>query len=143
MCQLSSLKTSPGLVSLPGSVQLLHKIMNAKTVEHAGIKISKILVIGNIDMWRHPKYYKELRKAGNELAKRDAVKENREAYSGSSLARNKSDQAISSEAGDGERERSPGPGLKQQAIDETVPHCDIEEASSSKHQASSAKFIEE
>ena len=42
-------------------------------------------------MWHHPKYYKELRK------------------------RNKSDQAISPEAHDGERERAPGPGPKQQA----------------------------
>ena len=103
-------------------------------------------------MFRHPKYYKELRKARNELAKRDAVKENREAYSGSSLARNKSDQAISlreSETSAGER--APGQGLKQQAIEETVPHNDIEEATSSqassgkrqapsyKHQASSRK----
>ena len=49
-------------------------------------------------MFRHPKYYKELRK------------------------RNKSDQAISSDnapnmdrAHDGERERAPGPGHKRQA----------------------------
>ena len=49
-------------------------------------------------MFRHPNYYKELRK------------------------RNKSDQAISSDnapnmdrAHDGERERAPGPGLKPQA----------------------------
>ena len=42
-------------------------------------------------MFRHPKYYKELRK------------------------RNKSDQAISLRAHDGERERATGPGLKQQA----------------------------
>ncbi len=42
-------------------------------------------------MWHHPKYYKELRK------------------------RNKSDQAISPEAHDGERERAPGQGLKHQA----------------------------
>ena len=67
-------------------------------------------------MFRHPKYYKELRKL-----------------------RNKSDQAISSldsrEVVDSVR---PGPGL-QQAIEETVPHCDIEEAASSKHQASSRK----
>ncbi len=42
-------------------------------------------------MWRHPKYYKELRK------------------------RNKSDQVISPEAHDGERERAPGPGPKPQA----------------------------
>ena len=43
-------------------------------------------------MWHHPKYYKELRKL-----------------------RNKLDQVISSEAGDGERERAPDPGLKRQA----------------------------
>ena len=42
-------------------------------------------------VFKHPKYYKELRK------------------------RNKSDQAISPEAHDGERERAPGPGLKRQA----------------------------
>ena len=41
--------------------------------------------------FKHPKYYKELRK------------------------RNKSDQAISLRAHDGERERAPGQGLKQQA----------------------------
>ena len=54
--------------------------------------------------FKHPKYYKELR------------------------ARNKSDQAISSEAHDGERERASDPGLKPQA-------------SSSKRQASSSKPI--
>ena len=44
-------------------------------------------------MWRHPKYYKELRKL-----------------------RNKSDQVISSEDHDAyENERAPGSGLKQQA----------------------------
>ena len=42
-------------------------------------------------MFRHPKYYKELRK------------------------RNKLDQAISLRAHDGERERAPGPGPKPQA----------------------------
>ena len=64
--------------------------------------------------FKHPKYYKELRKAGNELAQRSAVKEDL-ASSGSSPARNKSDQAISLRAHDGERERAPGPGLKRQA----------------------------
>ena len=58
-------------------------------------------------MFRHPKYYKELRKL-----------------------RNKLDQAISSEAHDGERERAPGPGHKLQAT-------------SSKRQASSPKLREE
>ena len=53
-------------------------------------------------VFKHPKYYTELRK------------------------RNKSDQAISPEAHDGERERAPGQGLKQQA-------------SSAKQQAASPK----
>ena len=70
--------------------------------------------MANTNMFRHPKYYKELRDAGNELAKRNAVKEGL-ACSGSSPARNKSDQAISLRAHDGERERAPDPGIKQQA----------------------------
>ena len=49
------------------------------------------MVNTNMFEFKHPKYYKELRK------------------------RNKLDQAISPEAHDGERERAPGPGLKQQA----------------------------
>ena len=61
-------------------------------------------------MWKHPKYYKELRKL-----------------------RNKLDQAISDSPESRVRDSvRPGPGPKQQAIDETVPHCDIEEASSAK-----------
>ena len=91
--------------------------MNAETVEHVGTPQLKQLNTVNIDMFRHPKYYKELRK------------------------RNKSDQAISESSHDGESERAPGPGL-QQVIEETVPHNDIEEASSAKlkePQASSGK----
>ena len=67
-------------------------------------------------MWHHPKYYKELRK------------------------RNKSDQAISKEPATAGNQRSPGPGLKQQALEETVPYNDIEEAqaSSGKRQASAS-----
>ena len=66
-------------------------------------------------MWHHPKYYKELRKL-----------------------RNKLDQAISDEAATAATSVRPGPGLKQQAIEETVPHNDIEEASSAKPQAPSS-----
>jgi hypothetical protein len=66
-------------------------------------------------MFRHPKYYKELRK------------------------RNKSDQVISLRAHDGECERAPGQGL-QQVIEETVPHNDVEEASGSKLQAAGVKL---
>ena len=53
----------------------------------------KIFLIGLIDMWRHPKYYKELRK------------------------RNKLDQAISGKNSTECKTRSPGPGLKHQATE--------------------------
>ena len=87
-------------------------------------------------MFRHPNYYKNLRKLArnSELHVRP--------ISGSEAS--DTDQAISSDnapnmdrAHDGERERATGPGLKQQAIEETVPHNDIEEAqaASHKHQA--------
>ena len=72
-------------------------------------------------MFRHPNYYKKLRE------------------------RNNLDQAISGKNSTEGKTRSPGPGLKQQAIEESVPHNDIEEAqaSSSKPQASSTKLLEE
>ena len=64
-------------------------------------------------MWRHPKYYKELRK------------------------RNKSDQAISSESGTPPNERATGPGLKLELRQKSssVNQQDLQ-ASSAKHQAS-------
>ena len=62
-------------------------------VDSAGTKMLNLLYTVNTKMFRHPKYYKELRKL-----------------------RNKLDQVISSEAGaTAKRERSPGPGPKQQA----------------------------
>jgi len=79
-------------------------------------------------VFKHPKYYKELRDAGNELAKRNAVKEDL-ACSGSSPARNKSDQAISLSPHDGVVERAPDPGLNHQAS------SNKRQASSTKHQA--------
>ena len=63
-------------------------------------------------VFKHPKYYKELRK------------------------RNKSDQVISLKAHDGECERAPGPGLKPQASS-VKPQAP--EASSDKRQAPSSK----
>ena len=88
-------------------------------------------------MFRHPKYYKELRKAGNELAKRNAVKEDL-ACSGSSPARNNSDQAISSrktvDVGDSVR---PGPGLK---LPGPRPISNANKGLIHRHQASSAKL---
>jgi len=55
-------------------------------------------------MFRHPKYYKELRKRNKEEARAQLK-----------VPSSDLDQVISSEAGDGERERAPDPGLKQQA----------------------------
>ena len=88
-------------------------------------------------MWRHPKYYKELRKARNELAKRNAVKEDL-ACSGSSLARNKSDQVISETTATANGERAPGPGLKQQGLGSSNKQ-QAEEAQATETQASSSK----
>ena len=62
----------------------------------------------NIEMWRHPNYYKELRKLRNKEARRVL----------GCLPTNElhnSDQVISSESGTPPNERAPGPGPKQQA----------------------------
>ena len=68
-------------------------------------------------MWKHPKYYKELRK------------------------RNKSDQAISLIKPDGENESvRPDPGLKLGEMDIASSK---QQASSSKQQASSAKLLKQ
>ena len=74
------------------AVQLQNKTMNAETAGHAGTPQLKQFHMVNIDMWRHPKYYKELRKL-----------------------RNKLDQAISETKPTGDGERATGPGLKRQA----------------------------
>ncbi len=73
-------------------------------------------------VFKHPKYYKELRK------------------------RNKSDQVISPEAHDGECERAPGQGLKQRDSTGGVPgEADIsvtslkQQATSNKRQAPSSE----
>ena len=68
-------------------------------------------------VFKHPKYYKELRE------------------------RNKSDQAISLKAHDGECERAPDPGHKQRdsQVVNQVKLSSQSQASSSKPQASSSK----
>ena len=69
--------------------------------------------------FKHPKYYKELRK------------------------RNKSDQAISNAEATAASERAPGQGLKQQASSDKLQAPSLEknkpQASSPKQQASSSK----
>ena len=86
--------------------------MNAETVEHVGTPQLKQLNTVNIDMFRHPKYYKELRK------------------------RNKSDQAISEPSSTEQVERAPGPGLRGQA---KVLKRQASSAKLRKHQATSVK----
>ena len=70
-------------------------------------------------MFRHPKYYKELRK-------RNKLAESRQPVVG---GQQQSDQAISDEASTEATSVRPGPGLKRQAT-------------SSKPQASSSKLVE-
>ena len=78
-------------------------------------------------VFKHPKYYTELRKLRNRVVQ------------SSRTDSPQSDQAISEPSSTEQVERAPGPGLKQQAIEETVPHNDIEEATSRKPQAPSDK----
>jgi len=74
--------------------------------------------------FKHPKYYKELRKRNKALRSCDAYSKENSNYT----ERQQSDQAISDEASTEATSVRPGPGLKQQAA-------------SSKPQASSLKLI--
>ena len=87
--------------------------------------------------FKHPKYYKELRDAGNELAKRDAVKEDL-ARPGSSPARNKSDQVISNAEATAASERAPDQGQSAKLQAPSVKPQALR-ASSDKRQAPSSK----
>ena len=86
--------------------------------------------------FKHPKYYKELRKLRNKEARRvQGCLPTNELHN--------SDQAISLKAHDGECERAPDPGLKQQASS-TKPQApsikpQAPQAASHKHQAPSSK----
>ena len=103
--------------------------MNAETAGHVGTAQLKQFHMVYIDMWHHPKYYKELRKL-----------------------RNKLDQVISKQQATASGERSPGPGPKQQAASAKLQapsdsnnkpqaSSDKQQASSSKPQASSSDLI--
>ena len=87
--------------------------MNAETAGHVGIQKLKLLNTENIEMFRHPKYYKELRKL-----------------------RNKSDQAISPLAKPVAGRRAPDQGPKRQASSNKLREP---QATSDKHQAPSSK----
>jgi len=88
------------------------KATSAGTVDNVGTETTATLATGNIDMWRHPKYYKELRKL-----------------------RNNSDQAISKESSTEENQRAPDSGQTKKATSSKS------QATSNKHksQATSSK----
>ena len=93
------------------------KTTNAGTAGHAGTPQLRQLNTVNIDMFRHPKYYKELRK------------------------RNKSDQAISLRTHDGGCERATGPGHKLQAREDSTANSTRGQVA--EPQASSSKRIKQ
>ena len=77
-------------------------------------------------MWKHPKYYKELRK-------RNKLAESRQPVVG---GQQQSDQAISGKNSTECKTRSPGPGQQHQASSAKLKEP---QASSGKHQAPSSK----
>ena len=95
-----------------------------------------MLVIGNIKMWRHPKYYKELRKLRN---KSDPAISDSTATANDSVrpGRGQTDQAISHSAStEANSRRATGPGQsgKQQAASD-----ERQATSEGKRQATSGK----
>ena len=85
-------------------------------------------------MWRHPKYYKELRKRNRDLSELQRVKPERSVP--------QSDQAISYDDSTESQGVRPGPGLKLQAREDSTANSTRgqvaePQASSSKQQASS------
>ena len=98
--------------------------MNVEIAGHAGTVTLKLLNTENIEMFRHPNYYKELRKL-----------------------RNKLDQAIShanSTRGPSDVRPDPGPKLQAPSESSNKPQASspVAKASSFKPQASSAKIPE-
>jgi len=83
-------------------------------------------------MFKHPSYYKKLRER------------NRDRGNTTEQSIPQSDRVISEQQATASSVRAPGLGHKRQAIEESVPHNDIEEAqaTSSKRQASSSKRLE-
>ena len=83
-------------------------------------------------MFRHPKYYKELRKRNRDLSELQRVKPERSVP--------QSDQAISEPSSTEQVERAPGPGPKCQASSGKPQAASLEkQASSPEEQASSRK----
>ena len=103
--------------------------MNAETAGHAGTPQLKQFLTVNIDMFRHPKYYKELRKR-NRAGSID----------GAMLPDSQSDQAIShANSTRGPSDVRPGPGLKLQAPSVKLSNQPVQ-ATSDKRQAQRHKL---
>ena len=77
--------------------------------------------------FKHPKYYKELRKRNTEAVAKSGI---------SSHASLESDQVISPRVATASARRAPGPGQQQQASSAKLKEP---QASSGKHQAPSSK----
>ena len=103
-----------------GHVQPLIKKENATTAENAGIKKFNLLYMENTKMFKHPNYYKNLRK--EQLAR----------------LRNRK-RAISSETATAASERSPSSGQSDSQVVNQVELSSQSQASSLKQQASSVK----
>jgi hypothetical protein len=83
-------------------------------------------------VFKHPKYYKELRKRNRDLSELQQVKLERSVP--------QSDQAISEPSSTEQVERAPGPGPKRQASSGKPQAASLEkQASSPEEQASSRK----
>ena len=99
------------------------------TVERVGIKILNLLYMVNIKMeFRHPKYYKELRKRNKEEARAQLK-----------VPSSNLDQAIShANSTRGPSDVRPDPGLKPQATNDTTASGLKLQATSSRLQAPSS-----
>ena len=113
------------------AVPQLNKTTSAGIVERAGMPQLRQLNMVNIEMFRHPKYYKELRKRALDERNRDL---HVRPISGS--VDSATDQAISKQQATASSTRAPGPGLKLQASSVKLQAV---QASSDKHQAPSNK----
>jgi len=80
--------------------------MSAETADNAGTPQLRQFLTVNTNMFRHPKYYKELRKRNKPAGMGRALSVDPEAGS---------DQVISKEPATAGNQRAPGPGLKHQA----------------------------
>ena len=113
LCQLPGLMIQESRLAKLEPVQPRTRAASAAAVDSAGILKLKVLYTVNIKMWRHPKYYKELRKRNRDLSELQQIKLERSVP--------QSDQVISKEPATAGNQRSPGPGPKHQATSHKLP----------------------